>query len=29
MPRFELPAQGTFMQLVGAVQDYIAPFEQM
>jgi hypothetical protein len=29
MPRFELPAHGTFKQLVGAVHDYIAPFERM
>jgi hypothetical protein len=29
MPRFDLPQQGTFMQLAGAVAAYIHPFEAM
>jgi hypothetical protein len=29
MPRFDLPQQGTFMQLAGAVATYIDPFEAM
>jgi hypothetical protein len=29
MPRFDLPQQGTFMQLVGAVATYFNPFEAM
>ena len=29
MPRFDLPQQGTFMQLAGAVATYIDLFESM